>query len=320
MSGKMFRTDVGDISGLSPMPSFAIQEKVSGNQQALQELNFSDERRSGFSSNTKAGLEVRTWELGVRSSQGSFPLFPTPHSRFPSLSPFPISSQFPIPDFKLPPHSCLVAECGEHQQDLPPLPPLRWFRFARWFRLGIGIFLLLGVLLTSVGCTSAMSLTPWQDATKVASVSVLQSVVAADTSLDPKTAYKDVQAWVANGRNASLAVFDYHNTGVCGVLGCLYSAYVIKKNTIPTRVFSAYFDPALPPNYALFAVADSKFEELPCIQVNQSHDQALRQLSYCYNGKSYQLAQSNILDLKSNAGSKVEPTPKPTSATNKKRH
>jgi len=195
-------------------------------------------------------------------------------------------------------------------------PPLRWLRFARWFRFGIGIFLLLGILFTSSGCTS-LALTPWQDATKVLSSRVLQSAVAADTTLDPKTAYKDVQAWVAKGSTGSLVMLNYHNTGVCGALGCLYSGYALRKKEPPIRVFSAYFEPLLPRDRPLFAIADGNSSELPCFAVNQLQDSGVRQLSYCYNGESYRLAQSTVINTNVN-NSKEKDVAKPTPFIKKK--
>jgi len=261
------------------------------------------------------GVGNKQWAVGERQILPSYSPLPTPVGRGMRNGEWAVGErQIPPVYSRLPTPDSLPSE----ESVTPNLPPLRWLRFARWFRFGIGIFLLLGILFTSVGCTSVAS-TPWQDATKVVNSHVLQSVVAADTSLDPQTAYKDVQAWVAKGRNGSLVMFDYHNTGVCGALGCLYSGYVLSKNTPPTRVFSAYFTSLLPRNRPLFAVADTNSSELPCLKANQLQNSQLRQLSYCYNGNSYQLAQSQLIDIKTSTEPKPKDVVKPTLLITKKK-
>jgi len=136
------------------------------------------------------------------------------------------------------------------------------------------------------------------------STPVLQKIVTADTSLDPKTAYKDMQAWVVDGRSAKLVAIDFNKRGLCGSNGCLYSGYVVSKLKPPTRVFSTYFHPELPDSRPLFAVGgDNGNSDLPCIQVNQVEREMLRQFDYCYNGQDYQLSQSRLLETQSKKSS-----------------
>ncbi len=196
-------------------------------------------------------------------------------------------------------------------------PPMRWFSFGRWFRFGIGLFLLLGVLLTSAGCSSSNAAqVPWKDAASIVGVPVVQSVLKVDTSLAPD-AYSDVRAWVVDSRNAKLVVFDFNNVGLCGTSGCLYSGYLIKKNSPVTRVFSSYLNPSLPPGRPLFAIGDKSNSELPCIQVMQQVVGGIRQLDYCYNGTSYRLAQSDIVETNPAKDSKDSKSSPPLSLGNK---
>ncbi|MGB3204863.1 MAG: hypothetical protein WBB28_07750 [Crinalium sp.] len=190
----------------------------------------------------------------------------------------------------------------------PKNPPAEWFAIGRWFRLGIGLFLLLSVLLSSCSAAGTVS---WQKAEKAVSAQVLQEVVKQNTDLNqvpaPQTIASSMLAWTANGRGTKLVLFDFNNSGLCGAVGCLYTGYLTRKDQAPTQVFSSYLRPNLPPGKALFVAGQTSDNDLglPCLEVTQPEKALLRQSSYCYNGSYYQLSRSRLLEMKVNNKNRV---------------
>ncbi|MBD2772610.1 hypothetical protein [Iningainema tapete] len=193
-------------------------------------------------------------------------------------------------------------------------PPSCWMSLARWFRFGLGVFLLLSLLLGTVGCSSSAATVSWQNASSVVSVKTLEQIIQQNTELDPTQADADVLAWTQEGRLGKLLILDYNNSGVCGVAGCLYTGYLIGKNEQLSQVFSSYLNPLLPQHQPLFQVGDAPEEPLlyerlrqrdrsdaalPCLQVMQLDGDRLRQMLFCFNGQNYQLASSQLLEKNS---------------------
>lgn len=187
-------------------------------------------------------------------------------------------------------------------------PPSCWMSLARWFRFGLGVFLLLSLLLGTVGCSSSAATVSWQEASSVVSVKTLEQIVQQNTELDPTQATADVLAWTVKGKAEKLVVLDYNNSGVCGAAGCLYTGYLVNKNEQLSQVFSTYLNPYLPQNKPLFQVgvdAERRVKrhrpdpDLPCLQVMQVDNNRLRQMLFCFNGQNYQLASSQLLDKNS---------------------
>ena len=174
-------------------------------------------------------------------------------------------------------------------------PPLGFLFVGRWFRFGVVLFLLLSVLLGTTGCSTSAAMTSWSAATSIVPTETVQAVVAENSELNPQEVASNVLAWTIDGQAGRLVVFNFNNPGVCGTEGCLYSAYLVRKNTPLVRVFSSYLNPSLPPNIPLFKVADepSKNSGLPCLQVPQLSGNDIRQLLFCFNGREYQLAKSS---------------------------
>ncbi len=169
---------------------------------------------------------------------------------------------------------------------------------ARWFRFGLGFFLLLSLLLGTVACSSSAAMVPWQKASSVVSVKTLEQIVQQNTELDATQAATNVLAWTQEGRLGKLVVLDYNNSGVCGAAGCLYTGYLVKNKQL-SQVFSSYLNPHLPQHQPLFQVGDRSDPDLPCLQVMQMDSNRLRQMLFCFNGQNYQLASSQLLDKNS---------------------
>lgn len=178
-------------------------------------------------------------------------------------------------------------------------PPLGFLFVGRWFRFGVVLFLLLSVLVGTAGCSTSAATTSWSAATSVVPLETVQAVVAENSELNPQEVASNVLAWTVDGQAGRLVIFNFNNPGVCGTEGCLYTAYWVRKNTPPVRVFSSYLNPTLPPNRPLFQVADepSKTSGLPCLQVQQLSGNDIRKLLFCFNGREYQLAKSSVIDI-----------------------
>ena len=187
-------------------------------------------------------------------------------------------------------------------------PPSCWMSLARWFRFGLGVFLLLSLLLGTVGCSSSAATVSWQEASSVVSAKTLEQIVQQNTELDPTQATADVLAWTVKGKAGKLVVLDYNNSGVCGAAGCLYTGYLISKNEQLSQVFSSYLNSYLPQHQPLFQVGvdaerlvvrHRSDPDLPCLQVMQVDNNRLRQMLFCFNGQNYQLTSSQLIDKNS---------------------
>lgn len=179
-------------------------------------------------------------------------------------------------------------------------PPTSFIFVGWWFRFGVVLFLLLSVLLGTAGCSTNAATIPWSVATQVVPVETVQTVVAENSELNPQEAASNVLAWTVDGQAGKLVVFNFNNPGICGNEGCLYVAYLVRKDTPPVRVFSSYLNPNLPRNRLLLQVADepTKTSGLPCLQVQQPSGDDIRQLIFCFNGREYQLAKSSLIEVR----------------------
>lgn len=182
-----------------------------------------------------------------------------------------------------------------------PQPNPSLFKLALFFRLGLGIFLLLSVLLTTVGCSTNAATVPWKRATDVVSKPFLERIVRDNTELEPTSAVPLMLAWTAEEKqNSQLVLLNFNNPGGCGQLGCLYTGYLVSKTGQPKQVFNSYLNPNLPPSVPLFTVDDkTSNSELPCLVVMQLESQQLRRLLYCFNDTHYQVATSELLNQQS---------------------
>jgi hypothetical protein len=82
---------------------------------------------------------------------------------------------------------------------------------------------------------------------------------------------------------------------LCGELGCAFFGYVeIQKNRYE-RVLSAYLNPRLPPNVALFEPLQRLQNGLPILKVHQLEQQQIRRYRYEFNGKDYEIVETQLL-------------------------
>jgi hypothetical protein len=200
-----------------------------------------------------------------------------------------------------------------------PLPPIWLKRFAWWFRIGLGLFLLISSLLGLTGCSVGAAGVPWQRAAALVPEPVLEQVIAQNSTFNGKAVgqlVQSMQGWKVNGSDGKLVVLNFNTPDLCGALGCLYSGVWLRNDRSAAQVFSVYLDPNLPKGQVLFKVSDSlqQNQALPCLEVAQldkTQQQLVRRTHLCFNGQQYQTVDGVLLE---NANSKPAKSPSPTAA------
>lgn len=130
-------------------------------------------------------------------------------------------------------------------------------------------------------------------------------------------AIKKMRVWQVKSSVGQLNLYDFNNSALCGTKGCLYVGYLIPNKSgmpndsgmpnnsadsgisnnfyrAPKEVFATYLDPNKPPKTPLFQANSSPREGLPCLGVSQLSKEGRRQLQFCYDGVTYQLADSQL--------------------------
>jgi hypothetical protein len=183
--------------------------------------------------------------------------------------------------------------------ELPP-PPLWLRQCSHWFRLGLGLFLLLSVLLGTMGCSAKAAGVPWRKATDIVSKPLVAQVIAQNTAATGQEAQilaDTTQAWQIQGKDGKLLLFHFNTPNLCGTLGCLYVGVWEREAGSPVQVLSSYLKPNLPPDQPLFEVTQHQGEAaLPCLQVQQAESARLRQNTLCLVGIRYQVVDSRLLE------------------------
>ena len=187
-------------------------------------------------------------------------------------------------------------------------PPVWLNQIGHWFRIGLTVFTALSLLLGTIACSSSTSATTapasWVQALRVTPKETLIRIVQEHSSLSKlkvaagqsavAEAIKRMRVWQVNSSVGRLNLYDFNNSALCGTEGCLYVGYLIPNDSsqVPTEVFAAYIDPNQPPKTPLFQVENSSREGLPCLVVSQLSKKDRHQLQFCYDGLTYQLADS----------------------------
>jgi hypothetical protein len=167
------------------------------------------------------------------------------------------------------------------------------------FRISWGIFLLLTLLLS--GCTNDIS---WQSGNSNLRP-LIQQAVQENTKVSLDLIWQGKVAKIKK----NLFLIDYNSEVVCGDYGCLYSLYQVfteerkglmkiayqtfspqfkPQNTNYQHLWSAYFQPYYPPGKPLFTVIEDG-REYPCLQFHQIQAENYQDLTYCYDGETYNL-------------------------------
>lgn len=188
-----------------------------------------------------------------------------------------------------------------HKYKLAP-PPIWLKRFSLWFRIGLGLFLLISSLLGLTGCSVDAGNIPWQRATTLIPEPLLEQMIAQTSTLSGKAAQQlaqSMQGWKVNGTNGGLVVLNFNTPDLCGTLGCFYSGVWLRKNQPVVQVFSLYLNPNLPDGQVLFKVSDStqQNQALPCLEVTQldeTQQQLVHRNRLCFNGQQYYVVDGSL--------------------------
>ena len=172
------------------------------------------------------------------------------------------------------------------------IPSDKLVHLVRVFHFSLAFFLLLGTLFLN-GCTNrSIAALPlhWKQADSISSA-LLQLAVSENTSITPNSLNNVLVASIPTQDNNQLYVFDYNSPDTCGKLGCLYVVYLSKGESSYQRVLSLYLQPNLPTKHSLISISsesNTSASLLPCLEVKQVEQDALHNLTYCFDGRAYQ--------------------------------
>ena len=171
------------------------------------------------------------------------------------------------------------------------IPSPKLVHLVRIFHFSLAFFLLLGTLFLN-GCTNnSIAASPWRwEQADSISPALLQLAVSENTST-LNSLNNVLVASIPTQDNNQLYVFDYNSPDTCGKLGCLYVVYLSKGESSYQRVLSLYLQPNLPPKHSLISISsesNTSASLLPCLEVKQVEQDALHNLTYCFDGRAYQ--------------------------------
>jgi hypothetical protein len=194
-------------------------------------------------------------------------------------------------------------------------------------KLCLGAVALLPVLLiVPIFSLTSNATSRFVPASKSVSKSLLDKVIQEnyrDTGVELDR--KQIKALLIQGSGRQrLYVFNFNNSQLCGIAGCLYVAYTQEGN----RVLNLYLQPNLPKGRELLAVERQKSSDgFPCLNLTQVLDSnTLSVTQYCYLNSSQAFVQFNQQSLSirqeknlpTSEGSKPSPSPNPKDKQGKK--
>jgi hypothetical protein len=193
---------------------------------------------------------------------------------------------------------------------LPPadLPCPVWVSMAVYFfRLGIGVFLALSLLLS--GCAVNAAEDFWQPATTVLTPDQLRVIIAEHSTF---TINSVPPTWIEQAQvhmTGNLMLINFNQSGLCGQAGCLYVGYVQDDaSTSLNLVLYGRFRTDLPRGVPLFEEMEQSLNGLPCLTAHQIENQQLQAIAFCFDGTQYQQQSSVVIDAQPKAaGDRVRP-------------
>ncbi|KAM3099287.1 hypothetical protein ACKFKF_15145 [Phormidesmis sp. 146-12] len=146
----------------------------------------------------------------------------------------------------------------------------------------------------------------WREAAHNAPPELMQQVVEENLSSDFKgdSGRMKVLQIQRSGQSKPLFLIDSRianeanqsaGNPLCGASGCQFFGYVSTQNNRYQRVLAAYFNPRLPPKIQLFDITHRLQNGLPVLTVNQLEDKQIRQFIFAFNGKFYELVETQLL-------------------------
>ena len=181
-----------------------------------------------------------------------------------------------------------------------PKPAYRVRKGAMFFRLGLGLFLLLSGFLTLVSCASVPSSLKWQGGAKGLGEEALFELVLNNVSA--KTPVEHVQLMMSEvdvsrlGRTAEqeLWMVRFKAEEVCGRLGCLHMIVArTADKEVSGPIWSQYIHTDIPtgPALSFVSVPNGAVDptDFACIEIRQVNAEVLRHSTQCYESGSYRV-------------------------------
>lgn len=209
----------------------------------------------------------------------------------------PSTSDQPTPTQLVP----ATAEPIETKEELSPeelAAQIQIGKAANFFRLGMGLFVLLSVLLSLFlsGCqVQAGETVPWHPATRVMTTEQIREILVNQSTYEPNTLPPE---WIEAAevyQMGSILFFNFNQPdALCSPQGnrCWYSAFVEEGDTI-RPVFSRLLNPHLPEGVPLFQPTETTLNEFPCFEVNQlgQQENEVQRSRYCYDTQTREFIQ-----------------------------
>jgi hypothetical protein len=173
-------------------------------------------------------------------------------------------------------------------------PAPQWLSLsAYFFRLGLGLFLILSLLLSS--CVARAENAFWQPATSLLTPDQIKVIIEEHSSLHLNQV---TPAWVEQTRvhgMGNLILVDFNTSALCGSGGCLYVGYRLDEATASLQqVLYLRLRTQLPPGFPLFQPMEESLNGLPCFTVHQMRQDQVEAIALCFDGTQY-VKQSTVV-------------------------
>lgn len=184
-----------------------------------------------------------------------------------------------------------------------PGPPKWLRRAANRFRMGFAVAVLVGLALTSMGCSAQAQDGNWRPVSQVLPDPIIHELIEAETSLTGTEAdalTETMVGWSIPGDEGRLVLIDYQSDRLCGAAGCLYSGLWLAGDALQGEgiVFSAHLRDDLPPGTPLIQpVDDGVARPLPCLLASQVEGNQVVERIACLRGGQYQPTRNRRLPL-----------------------
>lgn len=190
--------------------------------------------------------------------------------------------------------------------DMLPKPSYRVRKSVVFFRIGLGLFMLLSGLFALVGCSASQSTLDWRTGAGVIENQdrfqmVLDNVSEGTTAEEAQQIVEDLEvALLGRDKEIELSLFlvRFNTSRLCGRLGCLHT--IVEQGpdrVLKGQIWSQYLHSEVPDMPALAvvplpngAVSASSFA---CLQTSQLNHRQLNHTTYCHNGKHYQIVDQH---------------------------
>lgn len=174
------------------------------------------------------------------------------------------------------------------------------------FRLMAFVSLILAGTIAVLAMKSASTETGWQEAARSAPPGLIQQVIKENLSPDFTGGVGRMKVWklFQSGQSKPLFLIDTRSTNeathpqenpLCGALGCKFLGYISTAKNRYQQVLDHYLKPQLPPKVSLIEPSSTIRNGLPTLKINQLNGKQIKQLTFAFNGKGYEIVEIQVL-------------------------